>query len=1186
MKPKGTDVSKTLFYGIVLSLLLVGMPRLSEGATFDVVPAEAQIRDAVIDAQRAVAYLAAYDRNEVWKVDLQTREILTRIPVQRGPSALSISPDFSTVACVNRLDNSVSIIRAADSNSIATVTTGHGPCAVAALADGSFVVACSFSDSLTLIPADRPGEGQMIEGPGGVALAVSAAEHWLVVARKAPSGIAVYSLGAKRVERIVELPEEPRAIRSLTDDRFVVATTAGLLLLDATTGEIVAKSQIVAAQLATYDDHVAALTDTAVEIVGTDWVSQDRIELKESGWSLAAAEDLVLVASPKGRNWQIAGTLAPTQVVAQVVPAPVPSEPSPAASKTPEETPKPPSESDSGEPAVEKPGESVSTPEPEHVSAQPEEAKEEVSAPTEETPRRARGPLRRVPLGSVEPSAPSPGRPSVLPFPPGSQKRITDVLKEGPQLPSEEPGFQAPDWTQPWKNIKADKLQYPLYGDQPLQAEGNVRLELENTRFAADAFYYHENLGEMRATGNVTVTQDQSALYADEVYYKVSVEPLAEAPYPLEIAGVTEDEQAREKRRLSMGRVEASQVRLYEPARELTANRLVYDLAQKTGEADVVQGRAGIYYFGADRLRLLGPRSFDGEDVWVTTCDHDPPHYVVRLKKASVKDGKAVIGTNARLQLGGADTPVYWPKWAHSAGGKLNFDFASGHNDPLGYYASIGQRFSYTPDIDLGLRLYPTEREGVGLGVEGDYDFMETPASPWFRSKGSFQSLYTTKDRGYFELYHRHELRDDAILLVQSEQWSDRDFYKDFHYDAFRNRTEPRTFANLTYTQPKYIATGTIRKTTNSFVHETERLPEATFHLLERRLTDNLYLTFDTVDGYNEREPAGTHAVRFVNVARLTYDLDLESALTIAPFLEVEGSWYSDERSGESSEARFAGMVGTTLQTRLQKTYPGAFGFAAFKHVLVPSVTYSYRPESTMDVEETPRFDAYDNVYGHSRLESKIDNILYGRDAHTQEVWQVARLTFYQGNDFWNELRRSTDYEVELDLRPRPWWGFQLAGEHHGINKEYDLDEPFFLQRFFLELYEDVRNKPYDPEIAYQYDARYGDYDRILTYLYYDDTALGGTLSSRLGFAYTETQDRVFNREVLYGLGFRLGEHWGVSFEHRYDFERGDLYLQKYELRRDLHCWEAAIQFRDREEGWDFSLEFNIKAFPGTKVKF
>ena len=90
----------------------------------------------------------------------------------------------------------------------------------------------------------------------------------------------------------------------------------------------------------------------------------------------------------------------------------------------------------------------------------------------------------------------------------------------------------------------------------------------------------------------------------------------------------------------------------------------------------------------------------------------------------------------------------------------------------------------------------------------------------------------------------------------------------------------------------------------------------------------------------------------------------------------------------------------------------------------------------------------------------------------------------------------------------------------------------------------------------------------------------------RVGFAYTETGQTVYNRAVLYGLGYRFGEKWGLAFEHSYDFEQRKMTQQKYEIRRNLHCWEAALVFRDRETGWDIGLEFNIAAFPGTAVKF
>lgn len=240
-----------------------------------------------------------------------------------------------------------------------------------------------------------------------------------------------------------------------------------------------------------------------------------------------------------------------------------------------------------------------------------------------------------------------------------------------------------------------------------------------------------------------------------------------------------------------------------------------------------------------------------------------------------------------------------------------------------------------------------------------------------------------------------------------------------------------------------------------------------------------------------------------------------------------------------------------------------------------------------MSVMETPRFDAYDDVYGRSRIETKIDNLLYGRDAVTKQVWQVARLTLYQGNDTWNEIRKAEDYEIEMDLRPRPWWGLQMVAERHIASDELADDAPYGNALRWLEFAEDVVGRPVDPDLLYRFNAQYGSFDRVLGYVYYDDTVFsGGRFNGRIGFAYTKTRNQVYNREILYGMGYRLSDEWSVAFEHRYDFERNDLYRQQYEVRRKWRCWETALTFRERRQGWDIGFEMSLAAFPGTRLKF
>ncbi|MCK5863412.1 MAG: hypothetical protein KAH38_13060, partial [Candidatus Hydrogenedentes bacterium] len=272
-------------------------------------------------------------------------------------------------------------------------------------------------------------------------------------------------------------------------------------------------------------------------------------------------------------------------------------------------------------------------------------------------------------------------------------------------------------------------------------------------------------------------------------------------------------------------------------------------------------------------------------------------------------------------------------------------------------------------------------------------------------------------------------------------------------------------------------------------------------------------------------------------------------------------------------------------ETRFHKIYPGILGFSGFKHIVTPSVTYSYRPDSTLSPYDAPQFDMLDNVYGHSRVETKITNLFLGRDAESDEVWQVGRICLYQGNDFWNEVRKSEDYEVEIDIRPRPWWGAQFVGERHTSAQYAASEHRKGFQRWFPKVYEQFRDYTWREEL-YGVERSSGDYSRILTQLYYDNTMLGGRFSGRIGFFYTDTDGQVFNREVLYGLGYKLGENWGLGFEHIYNLKDGNLRSQTYELRRKFDCWESAIRVRDRESGIDVDFEISLVAFPGSSIKF
>lgn len=803
--------------------------------------------------------------------------------------------------------------------------------------------------------------------------------------------------------------------------------------------------------------------------------------------------------------------------------------------------------------------------------------------PTQENdgpPTRVNQPPLNVSIGV---SAPPPGRRDPEDrIPPESDRSIADILSEGMDLGPDSEGFKPVDWSQPIVIHRYDRHQ-GVVGEDIFTVEGDVRFSIGDTEVRADRVTINKVEGSFDAEGDVVIVQGKSRLEAERLRYG---QPPPEADRARTGLRPLRDESGT----VSMtGSIEAELLHLQEPNRSLTADFLRYDYLEQTGEILNAKGHAGELYFGAESLRVLGPASMSGDDFWVTTCDRDPPHYRLRMSRADIQSREMVLGKNARLQLGGFNTPLYWPSWRRDGDRETQFlgvDFDSGRRAEMGYFLNLGLRFTLSKHSDITYRILPTTKMGVGFGVEVDYDFMEAPTSPLFRSTGSIETLYTTEDDGIVEYRHRQELSPNTLLLGQWEQWSDRDFYKIFYFDRFRDRTEPRTFVNATHTKPNYIATATVRKRTHDFTVETERLPEATFHLLERNLARNLFFTFDTMNGFSAREPSGVEAFRAMNVARLTYDWNAAEALNLSAYVQGEAAAYSEDAREEGGVTRASGVAAVTGQMRFHRAYGGLWSFRGFKHTVVPSVTTSYRPRATADLDEVPFFDYLDYLPGRARIETKLDNIVLGHSESKNEVWQVARVSLYHGNDFWHEEEESHDYEIEIDLRPWPRWGLLAVAERHDTEGALDLDFSLAVQRAILRTIERITGDPFDKELYRRYNLLSDDYNRVLSYVYYNQGDTDWGLNGRLGFAYTETDDDVFNREIIYGLGWKLGEKWSMAFEHRYDLDRDELARQTYEIRRSLHKWETAIQLRDRESGFDISFEIYIAAFPGTRVKF
>jgi len=572
----------------------------------------------------------------------------------------------------------------------------------------------------------------------------------------------------------------------------------------------------------------------------------------------------------------------------------------------------------------------------------------------------------------------------------------------------------------------------------------------------------------------------------------------------------------------------------------ITADEATYDIESETGELLNCRGTFDPWYFRAPRLERTGPDTGEIDGGYLTTCDQDPPHYRIPARKLKMIDGKTLAAEDLNFSLG--QIPIFRiPRYTWKLGeARIPLEVDVGHDSDLGYSFHTGYNFGLTEKFSGTAHGDLYTKEVFGAGLDGKWTPLED-------GEANFRTYITAKERGLAEVYYTQEISQDWRAIVQHEQWSEEEFIQDLDYDEYKRRTEPTSYVNLTRTRPYDIISATVRKNANSFVDETERLPEVNVTLLERQIgTTALYYSVEDSFGYLTDPMGEDSAVRNMTGARISYAGHPTNWLSVVPFVGADGTYYSEDREDETDLYRTSFLSGVTFGTRMHKVYGSpAKSISAFKHIVVPTITYTHRSIPTVEDDELYKFDAIDSVVGRDRIGFELDNVLLCKTVQGEQR-QFARLTLFSGTDVANEQRKNVDLGTVLQINPTDQLAFSLEADSHNAGE---------------------------------------DFRRFITTISYKEQKTGGR-EARLRFGYTETEEGLFKEDLSYLFATNIGEKWRISLEHRFDFKDNDLEYQEYRVWRELHCFEGAISYRIREKSQGVYFLIGLRAFPKTKLRF
>ncbi len=744
------------------------------------------------------------------------------------------------------------------------------------------------------------------------------------------------------------------------------------------------------------------------------------------------------------------------------------------------------------------------------------------------------------------------------------------------------------------------RAQFGSFGDVPIE------INAEETRFEG---------GIAIAEGNVLIRYGGITIYSDYAQYNPDTRDV-----------------------LVLGNV-----RLYQDGRLFAGERAIYNLETKQLTGADVRGNTHPFFFSADTFNSLGPNAYQARGATITTSDSSKPDYHLRARSVRIYPGDRVIFRDVFAYIG--KTPVMWfPYVYQNLNQEQGFSITPGYSSNLGAYVFSRYTFPLGETMGVSLRLdYMTERS-VAAGLEAKWasgkksqnwgrfrSYILNDSSP---QKNETNTTRESIDPNRYRLsfQDRTYLTEDIYTSIDINKLSDARFLQDFEPGEFRRNPNPDNVLSITKWDEDYAVSVTARKSLNDYFDFTERLPELALDIKRQPILRESGLFYDgeTSVGYlrrnfsNDSIFADFDTTRADTFHQITFPKTFFGWLNIIPRVGVRGTYYHDSGyleevvgrketspgvfesfavdSQKSGGSLFRAAVNAGLEAsfKISKAYEGVqsrtWGLDGLRHVLQPYLNYSYL-YTNHDIDEILQFDRINPSTRQPALDfpqfNSIDSLAN---------WSILRLgarnrfqTRRDNNTFsWMEL--NTFVDVRFD---RPEFEKIFLGVPQRLNSTDTrlTNSGSLLNRVgdpgtFSNLYNEFRWNPV-PWVGLRLDSQIPLFDEGFTEV---NTSVNFLATDYLQF---QVGHRYLSGNILFessnqltmGAYVRFGDNWGFTVRETYEFERGILQTQRYEVHRDLSSWVASFGFIVNDNGGDkqdigVALTFTLKDLPLARLPF
>lgn len=662
-------------------------------------------------------------------------------------------------------------------------------------------------------------------------------------------------------------------------------------------------------------------------------------------------------------------------------------------------------------------------------------------------------------------------------------------------------------------------------GAMDFQASSTVEMQADQVQYAAT-----DNVAQ--AKGNVVMTSGSLKMTADQV----------------------ELDRARQTAAASGNvHVDSSQF-------QIDAESGDFSFTERTGAFNYANVWQTPFALNGRRLVKLDDTHMVMENGYLTTCDHDEPHFRLQMRRMDFFAGDKAVARGVKVYVG--KIPVmYLPKYTQDLRNKPWFTFAPGHEKDLGYFLLTRSRVKINDYWTMTLRVDAYERTGFGWGTENSYRVPGMGAGllrtyfinerqiaakhPWQPKPGPT----VVNERYQVEWRHKWDIDRQTSVMWQYYRLSDNVILPKYFEREFRRDPDVSTYFLLTRTLPVGLLTFRIDHRVNRFEAAVDRTPEINYTVASLPLGESgFYLqSTNTFSNLVARQPSPTEdrrkTMRFDTDNEISYPTRI-SFVQFTPWVGGHETYYSRSNDPDPRDVwRGAFKTGADLTTRFMKVFNFDRGFLGtdvtkMRHIISPSVSYLYRHMPTFPSYRLNQFDsAIDGLNQEHLINFSLENKLQAK---------VGKRTI----------------ELVRNLTTMPYY-IEQKGRKGTLGPVQNIFEinPNGRLRLISDIIYDHRK------------------DRLLQ----SNLDLYVRVNDRFGFDIGESYARGADPEhqLVTQFGYIINPKWKIRVYERFDPSDFTLVEQQYTVMRDLHEWEMGVLYNQtRGNGNQILLTFQLKAFP------